>query len=358
MNDYGIAVMYTGIVNQFIPHKASTTDASKLSEFLMDQFSVQQLGAGSFGVVVDHPTCKDKVVKLSFHNESYFGESMDSDGYLSFLLFCMRHPHENLPVVHAVHVDHVNKTFAVVLERLTSYDPWTHDHVNANEVAVAVPGLVDTLGLPTDLHYNNFMLRGKTPVLTDPYSRRRTEPPAEYLVSSYKDKNINVEVTRPMVAPASEGTADKLEAQGEMLRDDAFDATDIFRKGMAGPLLQMQHLKLRSKKRSVDSRGIAEDPTAAFRAAFNADFAAIENSILARRLDIRPSAFRSAMGVDVGNIFGFGQGVQDRVQPGAEPGDGASLQELRRLRDAKCITPAEYRRRKAEIYRKAYGGNK
>lgn len=351
MNDYGIAVMYTGIVNQFIPHKDSNTDASELSEFLMEQFGVQQLGSGSFGVVVDHPTCTDKVVKLSFHNEAFFGKSMDSDGYLSFLLFCMRHPHENLPVVNAVHVDHANKTFAVVLERLTSYDRWTQGHVDADAVVTAIPNLVTTLGRPTDLHDNNFMFRGNTLVLTDPYSRRYTTPPAEYLVSSYKDKNINVEVTRPMVASTSEGTTDKLEAEDRVLRDDAFDASDVFRKGMAGALLPVQHLKLRSEKRAVDIRRTGEATAPAPTGALVADFARFENRFLAHGLDVRPSAARRAVGAYVGCVLGDSKEVRNRLQRGLTAGGAARVHRLKGEFLSGRITAAEYRRRKAEIYR-------
>lgn len=364
MNDYGIAVMFCGWATQFAKTKTQADTGYEFVTFLRNEFGAGVLGNGYFGAVVAHPTDTAKIVKIGVHNARYYDfNDMDADGYLSFLLFCVRNPHPNLPVINAVYVDYTNQTYAVVMERLVHRDVHSilsHEQEEASyKVFNNVPGLRAALGDPTDLHSGNSMYRADgTLVLLDPFTRLRRLPSSEYLVSTYKDKKIHVELTRPVVAAKSESTDDQHKEKDRVLCAKlSLDVNRMFQQGLEGALLPVRNLQLRSKKRAIDitrNRAVERRTEAIFRA--NPWFIAGAGLEFAKGRDICHPTVRSKVVPNGGRGIGLSAILRVRVQPYSIEGHRARLRDAKLQRKVGLLTPKEYRRIKAEVYRALFKG--
>jgi hypothetical protein len=178
------------------------------------------------------------------------------------------------------------------------------------------------------------------------------------LVSTYKDKKIHVELTRPVVAATSEGTADQHKEENRVLcRELAVDAPVKFGKRVQSALLPVRHLKLRSKERAVDitrNRAVERRTEAIFRA--NPWFIAGAGLEFAKGRDICHPTVRSKVVPNGGRGIGLSAILRVRVQPYSIEGHRARLRDAKLQRKVGLLTPKEYRRIKAEVYRALFKG--
>lgn len=129
---------------------------------LMKNYGFKTVGAGKYGSVFENPSYP-YVIKVF----------MKDTAYLKWLNFAKEHPNNPyVPKIRGKVVRLGDKFMAVRLEKLTgSADPmFIYDlEDKGDKDAIAILDFFDKHSNLLDLHAGNMMMRGKTPVIIDPF---------------------------------------------------------------------------------------------------------------------------------------------------------------------------------------------
>lgn len=221
-------------------------------QHLMNDFGYKVYGAGAYGCVVEGPD-HNTVFKIVSTKKG-----INEDGWIQYAIFCMQYHNECSSLLKVYNMKKYDGFLIAQIERLS--DNYYHPIRTSPRPGVStrprsvreaeVLGIIqehpvlikleDQLGQFTDLHMNNWMLRGETPVITDPYGTCYSPmykledylDPATNLVGLVKQERVQPYVG-PKVAAISEATALRLKEENRMLRAGQVVLGEPRRKGLS-----------------------------------------------------------------------------------------------------------------------------
>jgi hypothetical protein len=146
---------------------AKTWHQDELLEKLTKEANVKLLGRGAYSVVITHPEDKKKVIKITLSAK---------DGYHKYVKWVMRNSdlfprniRKHLPKV--FHTVEYKGTRITILERLRHGDIDSQRTTEEfDDVEKIIRMTAPTFEVQDDGGGRNIMFRGKTPVITDPWS--------------------------------------------------------------------------------------------------------------------------------------------------------------------------------------------
>ncbi|AUZ94730.1 hypothetical protein HOR96_gp04 [Agrobacterium phage Atu_ph02] len=199
------------MVDWFMQDVTPTGRNPKLQNYLEDVCGFGVLGVGNFSIVIKHPENPDLVIKITVGDLTGMGSDHMDDGYLDYVIACMRQPKSKyLPEFHAAVVG--KKCVVIVMRRYRSaYEARPGVDSTARTAFLdgtafackcqSVRNVLDALGRANDLHEANYMYAPDEHcyVITDPYcTKRRVSVPAERFIDKKGHVVIDVQVAPPI----------------------------------------------------------------------------------------------------------------------------------------------------------------
>lgn len=273
------------------------------------EFGYSELGSGFFSAVFEHPTDPTKVVKVGGDLE---------DTWLGFAMYVRENPAECFPVIESITL---HRTYYVaVMERLRKFNVYDQDRLgwpksseykDEHGFAASTPVMnkirMDWLGKVCgspaakmfdrfgargiDPHMGNFMMRGGTLVITDPYAQRTLEgyDPKNYRGQHKVDlfKTLDQEKAREeRLAILCKGPQAGGEPEDKALRWQPVDVNKFDPARMAGVLPPMQRKVLGSKTIAHIARGARRVPQFVFRNEAPAPSVRLHNGVRGNRANL------------------------------------------------------------------------
>lgn len=246
------------MVDWFMQDVVPTGRNPELQRYLEDVCGFGVLGVGNFSIVIKHPENADLVIKVTVGDMTGMGSDHMGDGYLDYVIACMRQPKSKyLPEFHAAVVG--KKCVVIVMRRyLSAYEARPQVDSTARKAFLdgtafackcqSVRNVVDELGRANDLHEANYMYDPDEHcyVITDPYcTKRAVSVPTERFIDKKGHVVVDVQVVRqPDLHTLEIGVEARIQAMRNWMLapmpvlDAAMDFHAVNRHVQRGPNMQ------------------------------------------------------------------------------------------------------------------------